>query len=129
MENTEILVLDFGSQYTQLLARRIRECEVLAEVVNLNISLEEIKKYKDLKGIILSGGPSSVYENDAYKIDERIFTFGLPILGVCYGMQLIANEFGGKVELADSQEFGKASLNLLNDSNPLFKDVPNGTKV
>jgi GMP synthase (glutamine-hydrolysing) len=129
MKKTEILVLDFGSQYTQLLARRIRECEVLAEVVNLNISVAKIKTYQDLKGIILSGGPSSVYETDAYKIDQGIFELGLPILGVCYGMQLMVHEFGGVVELADAQEFGKATITISNNKSLLFKDITKETTV
>jgi GMP synthase (glutamine-hydrolysing) len=129
MKKTEILVLDFGSQYTQLLARRIRECEVLAEVVNLNISVAKIKTYQDLKGIILSGGPSSVYETDAYKIDQGIFELGIPILGVCYGMQLMVHEFGGVVELADAQEFGKATITISNNKSLLFKDITKETTV
>jgi GMP synthase (glutamine-hydrolysing) len=129
MKKTEILVLDFGSQYTQLLARRIRECEVLAEVVNLNISVAKIKTYQDLKGIILSGGPSSVYETDAYKIDQGIFELGLPILGVCYGMQLMVHEFGGVVKLADAQEFGKATITISNNKSLLFKDITKETTV
>ncbi|WP_338971742.1 glutamine-hydrolyzing GMP synthase [Spiroplasma endosymbiont of Panorpa germanica] len=124
MIQTQIIILDFGSQYTQLLARRIRENQVLAEVLDHRILAAKMTDYPNLKGIILSGGPSSVYEEKSYKIDPAFFDLNLPILGVCYGMQLITNLFGGKVELADNQEFGKAKLFLDNQSNKLFKGVP-----
>lgn len=92
----EILVLDFGSQYTQLIARRLREYGVYTEIVPYFETLDSIKA-KNPKGIILSGGPASVYEKDAYKPDGGIFTLGIPILGICYGMQYIADFFGGRV--------------------------------
>ncbi|WP_323054059.1 glutamine-hydrolyzing GMP synthase [Helicobacter sp. MIT 21-1697] len=110
--NVQILVLDFGSQYTQLIARRLREAGVYTEIVPYFEKLDSIKA-KNPKGIILSGGPASVYEKDAYKPDNAIFTLGIPILGICYGMQLIAQHFGGKVIRADAQEFGKAMLEIL----------------
>lgn len=113
MNNVQILVLDFGSQYTQLIARRLREVGVYTEIVPYFESIESIKA-KNPKGIILSGGPASVYEEGAYKPDSAIFTLGIPILGICYGMQLIAQHFGGKVIKADAQEFGKAVLEFLN---------------
>ncbi|MBE4704122.1 glutamine-hydrolyzing GMP synthase [Spiroplasma platyhelix] len=127
--NTQIIILDYGSQYTQLLARRIRELNVYAEVVSFNTTANDLKKYQNLKGIILSGGPSSVYANDAYSIDQEIFNLNLPILGVCYGMQLITEIFGGKVELANSQEFGKAILHLDKQENKLFENVKNDCQV
>lgn len=129
MQNTQILILDFGSQYTQLLARRVREEKVLAEVVNLNVSYEDVKKYTNLKGIILSGGPSSVYDENSYKIDQRLFDLNLPILGICYGMQLISNIFNGTVELADKQEFGKTKISLVIANSKLFKSVSNESVV
>jgi len=91
-----ILILDFGSQYSELIARRIRETNVFSLVVSNHISIEEIKNINP-KGIILSGGPNSVYEQNAPKCDEKIFNLGIPILGICYGMQLMVNELGGSV--------------------------------
>lgn len=127
--NTQVIILDYGSQYTQLLARRIRELNVYAEVVSFKTTANDLKKYSNLKGIILSGGPSSVYAQDAYNIDQEIFNLNLPILGVCYGMQLITEMFGGKVELANSQEFGKAILHLEKLENKLFDNVKNDSQV
>lgn len=112
MNNLEILVLDFGSQYTQLIARRLREYGVYTEIIPYFESLDSIKAKKP-SGIILSGGPASVYEKDAYKPDSGIFDLGIPILGICYGMQLIAQHFGGKVIRAEAQEFGKAVLEII----------------
>ena len=113
--NVQILVLDFGSQYTQLIARRLREYGVYTEIVPYFEKLDSIKS-KNPKGIILSGGPASVYEKDAYKPDSAIFKLGIPILGICYGMQLIAQHFGGRVIKADAQEFGKAVLEIMESS-------------
>ena len=110
--NVQILVLDFGSQYTQLIARRLREYGVYTGIVPYFEKLDSIKA-KNPKGIILSGGPASVYEKDAYKPDSAIFSLGIPILGICYGMQLIAQHFGGRVIKADAQEFGKAVLEIM----------------
>ncbi|ATG97274.1 glutamine-hydrolyzing GMP synthase [Mesoplasma lactucae] len=129
MKQTQIIILDYGSQYTQLLARRVRDLHVLAEVVPHNLSAEEIKKeYPNLKGIILSGGPASVYDDDAYTVDTKIFDMNLPILGVCYGLQLITHLNGGKVEKADKQEFGKAHL-IIDEPSDLFLDVPKDSLV
>lgn len=127
--NTQIIILDYGSQYTQLLARRIRELNVFTEVVPFNTSANELKQYNNLKGIILSGGPSSVYAQDAYTIDKKIFNLNLPILGICYGMQLITEIFGGKIELANTQEFGKAILYLDNKENKLFDNIENNSQI
>ncbi len=121
MKQVPILVLDFGSQYTQLIARKLRESGVYTEVVPYRESLEDIKARKP-QGIILSGGPASVYAEDAYKPDEGIWDLGLPILGICYGMQLITQHFGASVVPADHHEYGKAKLKIENDSS-IFKDV------
>ena len=110
--NTQILVLDFGSQYTQLIARRLREAGVYTEIVPYFEPLDSIKA-KKARGIILSGGPASVYEEGAYKPDLAIFSLNVPILGICYGMQFIAHYFGAKVVRAEAQEFGKAILEIL----------------
>lgn len=121
MKQVQILVLDFGSQYTQLIARKLRENGVYSEIVPYNISIKKIKKI-DPKGIILSGGPSSVYAKDAYSVDEEIYELKVPILGICYGMQLIAKNFGGSVIRAIDKEYGKAQLSYLD--NPIFTDTP-----
>ncbi|WP_370523697.1 glutamine-hydrolyzing GMP synthase [Helicobacter winghamensis] len=113
LHNVEILVLDFGSQYTQLIARRLREYGVYTEIVPYFEKIDSIKA-KNPKGIILSGGPASVYEEGAYKPDSAVFDLGVPVLGICYGMQYIAHFFGGSVVRAEAQEFGKAVLEILN---------------
>lgn len=113
-----IVVLDFGAQYSMLIARRVRECNVYSELLPYNTPLEELQK-KDVKGIILSGGPSSVYEKDAPKLDPRILTSGIPILGICYGMQLMAKELGGEVKGEQSREYGKTQL-IIDDHTNLF---------
>lgn len=120
--NTQILVLDFGSQYTQLIARRLRECGIYTEIMPYNASIESIRA-KRARGLILSGGPASVYEENAYKLDSAIFTLGVPILGICYGMQYIAHFFGGSVVRAEAQEFGKAVLEIADLNLALFKGV------
>ena len=127
MKQVPILVLDFGSQYTQLIARKLRESGVYTEVVPYREKLEDIKERKP-KGMILSGGPASVYAEDAYKPDEGIWDLGLPILGICYGMQLITQHFGGSVVPANHHEYGKAKLQIENDSG-IFKDVSNDSIV
>lgn len=123
----KILVLDFGSQYTQLIARRVRECNVYSEIFPFDTSLEKIKNFNP-KGIILSGGPSSVYDNNAPIPDEKIFELGIPILGICYGMQLMVYLFGGKVAKATQREYGKATLIIVNKMD-LFKGIPKQTTV
>ncbi len=110
-----ILVLDFGSQYTQLIARRLRESGIYAEIVPFFESIENIQK-KAPKGLILSGGPASVYAKDAYKPNEKIFDLNVPILGICYGMQYLVDFFGGVVAGANEQEFGKAVLEIAQNS-------------
>jgi GMP synthase (glutamine-hydrolysing) len=113
----KIVVLDFGSQYSHLICRRIREFSVYAELVPFDISLEELKKLNP-KGIIFSGGPASVYNNDSPKPKTGIFDIGLPVLGICYGHQLIVNNFGGKVKRAN-KEYGSSLLTVDNDSDLL----------
>lgn len=122
MNKADIVVLDFGSQYTMLIVRRLREEGIYAELLPFNADLKAIKE-KEPKGIILSGGPASVYDKDGYFCDDEIFNLNIPILGICYGMQLIAKHFGGVVAPAKKREFGKASLNILKD-HTLFKDMP-----
>lgn len=112
MNQVQILVLDFGSQYTQLIARRLREFGVYTEIVPYFETIQSIRA-KNPKGIILSGGPASVYEEGAYMPDSEIFNLGIPVLGICYGMQYIAHHFGGKVVRAKEQEFGKARLEII----------------
>ena len=113
----KIVVLDFGSQYSHLICRRIREFSVYAELVPYDISLEELKKHNP-KGVIFSGGPSSVYSSDAPIPDDGIFEMKLPLLGICYGHQLIVNKFGGKVKRAN-KEYGSSLLTVDNDKNLL----------
>lgn len=127
MKNVPILILDFGSQYTQLIARRMREEKVYCEIVPYNENIEDIKK-RSPQGIILSGGPASVYAEDAYKINKDIFDLNIPILGICYGMQLIAYMLDGDVVPANEQEFGKAEVYFSDagKSSPLFKDLTDG---
>ena len=122
MKQVPILVLDFGSQYTQLIARKLRESGVYTEVVPYREKIEDIKARRP-QGIILSGGPASVYAEDAYHPDEAIWDLGLPILGICYGMQLITQHFGGKVIPADHHEYGKAKLHIEKTDSPIFRDI------
>jgi GMP synthase (glutamine-hydrolysing) len=127
MKQVPIVVLDFGSQYTQLIARKLRESGVYTEVVPYRESLEDIKARKP-QGIILSGGPASVYADDAYKPDEGVWELGLPILGICYGMQLITQHFGGEVVPANHHEYGKAKLKV-EESSAIFNGVNNNEVV
>ncbi len=120
MKQVPILVLDFGSQYTQLIARKLRESGVYCEVVPYREDIENIKAKKP-QGIILSGGPASVYAKDAYKPTEEIWDLGLPIMGICYGMQLITQHFGGEVVPATHHEYGKAEL--LIEETPIFRGM------
>ena len=124
MKNNElILILDFGGQYNQLIARRVRECNVYSEVVPYNISIEKIKE-KNPKGIIFTGGPASVYGENSPKCSEEIFNLGIPVLGICYGMQLMTHALGGKVARADKREYGTTIVNIDN-SSLLFKGFEN----
>ncbi len=122
MEHPEkILVIDFGSQTTQLIARRIREFSVYSEIKPCFADIAEIKNFRP-KGIILSGGPASVYDEDAPKIDPEIFELGVPVLGICYGAQLMSYLLGGRVERSLKREFGQAEIEILTQ-NPLFKGL------
>ncbi len=127
MKHVPIIVLDFGSQYTQIIARKLREAGVYSEIVPYNERIEDILA-KTPRGIILSGGPASVYAQDAYHPDEEIFNLGLPILGICYGMQLISQFFGGSVIAASHHEYGKAKLTFKKESD-IFKDTTDGQTV
>jgi GMP synthase (glutamine-hydrolysing) len=127
MENS-IVILDFGSQYTQLIARRIRELGVYSEIYPYNHNLDEIKALNPA-GLILSGGPSSVYDEDAPVISKDIFKFGVPVLGICYGMQLISYLLGGKVERSHKREYGRAIFCIEHCCTPLLKGVKNHSVV
>lgn len=116
MKNNElILILDFGGQYNQLIARRVRECNVYSEVVPFDISIEKIKE-KNPKGIIFTGGPASVYGEDSPKCSKEIFELGIPVLGICYGMQLITHTLNGTVARANKREYGTTDVNIDNTS-------------
>ena len=122
-KNELILILDFGGQYNQLIARRVRECNVYSEVVPFDIPIEKIKE-KNPKGIIFTGGPASVYGENSPNCDEKIFTLGIPVLGICYGMQLMTHCLGGNVKTASTREYGETLVNLDNTSL-LFKGFEN----
>ncbi len=123
-----VVVLDFGGQYTQLIARRVREQQVFSAILPCTTSLDEICKLQPA-GIILSGGPSSVYDKDAPKCDPAILAAGIPVLGICYGMQWIARQLGGAVEPAERREYGPAHLQLEKSDSVLFKDFPHSLKI
>ena len=122
-----VVVLDFGSQYNQLITRRIREFGVYSELHPHTITVEEIEKLNP-KGIIFSGGPNSVYDKTAFSCDERIFDMGIPVMGICYGMQLMTQHFGGKVERASKREYGKSDIHV-NHESVLFKGLPEDQTV
>ena len=122
-----VLVLDFGSQYAQLIARRVREQNVYCEIVRHSITAERVRELAP-RGLILSGGPNSVYEEGAPKCDPGLFELGLPILGICYGMQLACQALGGKVDNAPSREYGRAECKI-NTPYPLFDGVNAQTQV
>ena len=124
MKNNElILILDFGGQYNQLIARRVRECNVYSEVVPYDISIEKIKE-KNPKGIIFTGGPASVYGEESPRCADEIFELGIPVLGICYGMQLMTYTLGGKVAKANKREYGTTDVKIDN-SSLLFKGFGN----
>ena len=119
--HSKILILDFGSQYTQVIARRVRECQVYSEIVQFNISADEAAALAP-KGIILSGGPASVYDKKSPQPDPEIFSMGIPVLGICYGMQVMAHHLGGQVEFSERREYGAGMLHISNGSR-LFDGI------
>jgi len=127
MRKKSIIVVNFGSQYVQLIARRIRELGVYSEIVNWDTPSEEIKK-KAPYGIIFSGGPASVYAEDAPLPDPEIYNLGIPILGICYGLQVITHQLGGKVAKSEKQEYGRARLKVIK-GNTIFEGIPKESDV
>ena len=128
MDTQSIVILDFGAQYTQLIARRIREQNVFSAVLPCTASLEEIQAYKPI-GIVLSGGPCSVYDADAPPADPKVLDLGLPVLGICYGLQFITHHLGGKVRAADKREYGHADVQIVDEKNALFDGLPSDLTV
>ncbi len=127
LDRQMIVILDFGSQYSELIARRIRETQVYSEVLSYRTTAEQLRQLSP-KGIILSGGPNSVYDSNAPHCDPEIWTLGIPILGVCYGMQVMVQQLGGGVERAERGEYGKAAL-IVDDADSLFAEVVNGVTM
>jgi GMP synthase (glutamine-hydrolysing) len=123
VETQSIVVLDFGAQYSQLIARRIREQNIFSVVLPFNASLDEIRSYTPV-GIILSGGPSSVYDTDAPHADKRVFDLGVPVLGICYGLQFMTFALGGRVRSADKREYGHAKVEIQHADSELFRGLP-----
>ncbi len=121
-EQETVLVVDFGAQYAQLIARRVRECKVYSEIVPFDISVDEVSR-RAPKGLILSGGPASVYAKDAPVSDPKILSLGIPVLGICYGMQLMTQQLGGSVARTNTSEYGKTDL-AVDGESLLFSDVP-----
>jgi GMP synthase (glutamine-hydrolysing) len=128
MEPQSIVILDFGSQYTQLIARRIREQRVFSVVLPCTAPLDEIKGYRPA-GIILSGGPCSVYDDDAPPADDRVLALGVPVLGICYGLHFITHKLGGKVVAGPKREYGHAQVEVLDSSSALFRNLPSSLSV
>jgi len=126
--NEQIVILDFGSQYTQVIARRIRECSVYSIILPYHTPAAEIARLAP-KGLILSGGPSSVYAEDAPLPDKAIFKLGVPVLGICYGVQLLAHFLGGKVEKGQKREYGKGTLSVADPACKLFQELPDKLQV
>lgn len=124
----QIVILDFGSQYTQVIARRIRECHVYSTILPYRVPAAEIDAMSPA-GLILSGGPSSVYAQDAPLPDPAIFDLGLPILGICYGVQLFAHFLGGRVERGQKREYGKGELTITDRASALFRRLPDSLRV
>lgn len=123
MKNELVIVLDFGGQYNQLVARRVRECNVYCEIYSYKVDIEKIKEMNP-KGIILTGGPNSCYLEDSPTYKKELFESGIPVLGLCYGAQLMQHVLGGKVEKADVREYGKSHLVVSKQESKLMKDVP-----
>lgn len=123
MKNELVIVLDFGGQYNQLVARRVRECNVYCEIYSYKVDIEKIKEMNP-KGIILTGGPNSCYLEDSPTYQKELFELGIPVLGLCYGAQLMQHVLGGKVEKAEVREYGKSHLIISKQESKLMKDVP-----
>ena len=128
MDTQTVVILDFGSQYTQLIARRIREQNVFSVVLPCTAPLSEILAHHPI-GLILSGGPSSVYDADAPAADPQILALGIPTLGVCYGLHFIVHHLGGKVRSAPKREYGHAEVTLEDNTTPLFAGLPPSLEV
>ena len=120
-DHEKIAILDLGSQYSRLIARRVRENSVFSTIVRHDITPEEMDRVNP-NGIILSGGPHSVYEKDAPQVDPELLRGKYPLLGICYGMQLLAHHFGGKVEKSAKREYGRAEL-MISDGGPIFNEL------
>src|SRR5690242_16798070 len=129
-ERGGVVVVDFGGQYTQLIARRIRQQQVLSSVLPCTTTLDEIRKLEPT-GIVLSGSPSSVYDPQAPKCDPAVLSLGIPVLGICYGMQWLTQHLGGKVEPAARREYGSAVLNIDSAAphSELFAEFPNSLRI
>ena len=125
MEKELVIVLDFGGQYNQLVARRVRECNVYCEIYSYRTDLNKIKEMNP-KGIIMTGGPNSCYEADSPTYQKGLFELGIPVLGLCYGAQLMMHVLGGKVEKAPVREYGKTEV-FVDKTSPLFTDVSEST--
>lgn len=124
MKHDQIIVIDFGSQYNQLICRRIREFGVYSELKSNRITADEIKRIENVKGIVLSGSPDSVTREGALTMDPEILKLGIPVLGICYGMQLISHMSGGVIEKAEQNEYGKTEIEYINENSRLFKGTP-----
>ena len=127
MGRETIAILDFGSQYGQLIARRVREHNVYSRICQADITAEELSKW-DIKGLILSGGPASVYDKNAPKCNPKIFGLGVPILGICYGMQLGCKVLGAEIIAAQKREYGRTTLSIL-DRSDLFANMPDSATI
>ena len=125
MNKEKVIVIDFGGQYNQLVARRVRECNVYCEIYSYKTDIEQIKAMNP-KGIILTGGPNSCYEEGAPTYTKELFELGVPVLGLCYGAQLMMHILGGKVEKAPVREYGKTEV-MVDKSSPLFTNVEEKT--
>lgn len=123
-----VIVVDFGSQYSRLIARRVRECKVYCEILPHDAPWEAVA-HLDIKGVILSGGPASVYDTDAPLAPDWVYDGGVPVLGICYGMQVLVHQLGGKVTPAAKREYGRAELHLHSNGNPLFHGLPEAMPV
>ena len=128
MDQEKVIVIDFGGQYNQLVARRVRECNVYCEIYSYKIDIEKIKEMNP-KGIILTGGPNSCYEEDSPSYQKELFELGIPVLGICYGAQFLSYAQGGKVEAADSREYGRANLEHFDKEHTLFKGFIENSQV